>query len=345
MKKKIKMVMLTSTLILGVFGTAMAVSNYLSEYNRLYGTSASCTLCHTTGSALNATGLKFLNSGRDYASIAPASPPPAQDTVAPSVTAFVIPTTSETLTVAINAFAAQDNTTVTGFRLTETATKPASSGTGWSATPPAAYTFASAGTKTLYAWAKDAAGNISTSLNRTVAITLPTPTPTPTPTPPVAPEAMETWNNTWFKVVIRTKGVSVEGLELNQERDRAVGYLNITAWDPAQSIFQSTLYQHDQTSGVSHSISLPLVFVSGDSLNLVVSSQVTGTTPYGFTARIKGTKRNGVLKNAKIKTLGGYVVSTLAGDNTAADEDQQNMAQWLKIQGRIVPAAKVPALN
>ena len=35
------------------------------------------------------------------------------------------------------------------------------------------YAFASEGTKTLYGWAKDAAGNVSASLSDTVTITLP----------------------------------------------------------------------------------------------------------------------------------------------------------------------------
>ncbi|MDP2971222.1 MAG: OmpA family protein, partial [Deltaproteobacteria bacterium] len=47
----------------------------------------------------------------------------------------------------------------------------------WSTFAPSDYTFATEGTKTLYAWAKDAAGNVSTSLSANVTLTLPSPPP------------------------------------------------------------------------------------------------------------------------------------------------------------------------
>jgi C1A family cysteine protease len=95
------------------------------------------------------------------------------DSTPPTVTGFSIPSTATSLTVNITTFTATDNAGVTGYRLTESATAPSASASGWSATAPETYTFSSAGTKTLYAWAKDAAGNVSTSLSRVVGITLP----------------------------------------------------------------------------------------------------------------------------------------------------------------------------
>ena len=100
----------------------------------------------------------------------------AVDTTPPTVTAFSIPSTSSSLTVSITTFTATDNVGVTGYLLTETSSTPLSSDSGWSSTAPTSYTFSSAGAKTLYAWAKDAAGNISSSLNASVTITLPTTT-------------------------------------------------------------------------------------------------------------------------------------------------------------------------
>ena len=50
---------------------------------------------------------------------------------------------------------------------------PGPAAAGWSAGPPASYTVASTGSKALYAWAKDAAGNVSTSRSASVTITLP----------------------------------------------------------------------------------------------------------------------------------------------------------------------------
>jgi hypothetical protein len=95
------------------------------------------------------------------------------DALAPTVTAFVIPATWASLTVPITTFTATDNVAVTGYFLTESITTPLASDPGWLAAVPANFTFASVGPKTLYAWAKDAAGLVSTSLSASVVITLP----------------------------------------------------------------------------------------------------------------------------------------------------------------------------
>jgi hypothetical protein len=94
------------------------------------------------------------------------------DTTAPLVTAFVLPSTATSLTVGITSFTASDNVAVTGFLVNESSTKPSATAAGWVSSAPASYTFSSAGTKTLYAWAKDAAGNVSASMNDSVAITI-----------------------------------------------------------------------------------------------------------------------------------------------------------------------------
>ena len=95
--------------------------------------------------------------------------------VPPTVTAFTLPSTSSTLSVPITTFTATDNVGVTGYCVTLT---NSSSGCTWSGTEPASVTFPSTGTQTAYAWAKDAAGNISTSLSSSVNITIDTTPPT-----------------------------------------------------------------------------------------------------------------------------------------------------------------------
>ncbi|MEY6432515.1 DUF4082 domain-containing protein [Thioalkalicoccus limnaeus] len=100
------------------------------------------------------------------------TPPPPTDTTAPTVTAFTVPATASTLTVPITTFTATDNVGVTGYLVNESPTKPAATASGWTTTKPASYTFASAGSKTLYAWAKDAAGNVSASRSAGVTITM-----------------------------------------------------------------------------------------------------------------------------------------------------------------------------
>jgi hypothetical protein len=97
---------------------------------------------------------------------------PAGDATAPTVTAFTIPATSASLVVPISSFTATDNVGVTGYKLTTSVTKPLASGAGWTVNPPKNYTFPTAGTKTLRAWAKDAAGNVSAAMSDQVIITL-----------------------------------------------------------------------------------------------------------------------------------------------------------------------------
>lgn len=97
----------------------------------------------------------------------------APDTTAPQVTSFTMPATADYLVVNINTFSATDAAGVTGYLLTESAAAPLANDAGWTDTAPFFYTFATAGSKTLYAWVKDAAGNISNSLNGSVVITLP----------------------------------------------------------------------------------------------------------------------------------------------------------------------------
>ena len=194
---------------LGVFfifvliGTALATQAYMDNFNTQYGTLGTalntCALCHPAGGGNNAgnlnsyatdfaanahsfTAIENLDSDSDgFTNIVeinartfpgdPASFP--ADTIPPVVTAFTITPTSASLTVPILTFAATDNVAVTGYIVTEAATPaPAAAAAGWAATPPTSYTFASAGAKTLYAWAKDAAGNVSASLNDLVTITL-----------------------------------------------------------------------------------------------------------------------------------------------------------------------------
>ncbi|MEA5114176.1 MAG: Ig-like domain-containing protein, partial [Geobacteraceae bacterium] len=111
----------------------------------------------------------------------------ASDATAPTVNTFTLPTTATSLTVPITAFTATDEVGVTGYLVTESSTQPSATAIGWSTSAPSSFTFSSAGTKTAYAWAKDAAGNVSGSLSRTVTITLPdTTAPTVSITSPSA---------------------------------------------------------------------------------------------------------------------------------------------------------------
>jgi type II secretory pathway pseudopilin PulG len=95
------------------------------------------------------------------------------DTTAPIVTAFTIPSTSSSLTISDITFTASDTVGVTGYIVTESASTPNINDSDWTSSATTTFVFASEGTKTLYAWAKDAAGNISASASDSVVITLP----------------------------------------------------------------------------------------------------------------------------------------------------------------------------
>ncbi|NTW27546.1 MAG: hypothetical protein HGA36_04435 [Candidatus Moranbacteria bacterium] len=90
----------------------------------------------------------------------------------PLITAFVIPASSSSLTVPITTFTATDGILVTGFYVSQDSFAPALDDGAWIPEAPMAFTFATEGSKTLYAWVKDALGNISASATDSVVITL-----------------------------------------------------------------------------------------------------------------------------------------------------------------------------
>ncbi len=94
------------------------------------------------------------------------------DTTVPVVNTFTLPATATTLTVLVSAFTASDNVAVTGYLINKSVTPPAASAAGWTTTAPASVT-AVAGANTFYAWAKDAAGNVSAVKSAAVTVTLP----------------------------------------------------------------------------------------------------------------------------------------------------------------------------
>jgi hypothetical protein len=210
MRLKVLGALLVVGLVLGVSGIAFATNSYKTQFNTRYGTTGSaidqCILCHSAnpGTLSNLSGNRYgvdlqntiVNTGAiNFASVESldsdgdgfsniveinartfpgnaASKPSASDTTPPTVSGFTIPATSTSLTVSITAFAATDNVAVTGLMVTESATKPLATAAGWTATAPTSHTFASGGTKTLYAWAKDGAGNVSASRSASVVITV-----------------------------------------------------------------------------------------------------------------------------------------------------------------------------
>jgi hypothetical protein len=215
-KSKINILLLGLVLAMGVFSYSFGSNSFMTPFNNANGTTYNCGVCHTTASgsssARNAFGADWANAslgnhsytitvalasrdsdGDGFSNIVeiqantnPGSstsfPTTGADTTRPIVGGFTIPATSSSLTVPITGVTASDNVLVTGYLFTETSGVPAANAAGWSASPPASYVFASAGAKTLYAWARDAAGNVSNNVvSRTVTISTTTGGGTGTP--------------------------------------------------------------------------------------------------------------------------------------------------------------------
>jgi hypothetical protein len=93
------------------------------------------------------------------------------DAVVPTITSFSVLPTAGSLTVSVTSFSATDNIAVTGYKLTESSSVPNPDEAGWSVVPLTWYTFSSGGSKVLYAWAKDEAGNVSQNKNVLINLT------------------------------------------------------------------------------------------------------------------------------------------------------------------------------
>jgi len=127
--------------------------------------------------------------------------PPAADTAAPVVT-FALPATATSLTVPVASLSATDNVAVTGYLVNKIATPPAASAAGWTAAAPASVT-AVAGSNTFYAWAKDAAGNVSAVKSASVTVTIAPAADTTLPTLTISALANGSYTN---KVTLNISG-------------------------------------------------------------------------------------------------------------------------------------------
>ncbi|TDO02665.1 cadherin domain-containing protein [Sunxiuqinia elliptica] len=186
---------------------------------------------------------------------------PAQnlDTSSPVISAFTIPESSNYQTVAVTNLIASDNVGVTGYLLTESSTAPSASDNGWSEAVPSTYSFTSMGIQTLYAWAKDAAGNISESLSASVNIII---------LPPESAFSEYLFEENSGSIVIdsqgsndgtlineenRITGINGQGLEFSQTGhinlgqsfgDNVTDKLTLSAWikpDAAQNTYQGII--------------------------------------------------------------------------------------------------------
>jgi hypothetical protein len=94
------------------------------------------------------------------------------DTTAPAVSAFSIPESSSNRTVDLSAATFTCTGSPTGYMVWESADAPLASNVSFTASAPTSYAFDSDGNKTLYAFCRDLAGNVSaTGVSDTVVVT------------------------------------------------------------------------------------------------------------------------------------------------------------------------------
>ena len=127
------------------------------------------------------------NAGESDAFVAKISSESSSDTTAPSgsltINSGASYTNSTTVTVTLSA---TDSTGVTGYYLSDSSSTPSASDSGWTSVTSTtsysgsvSYTLSSGeGSKTIYAWYKDAAGIVSSTANATITLDTTAPTVT-----------------------------------------------------------------------------------------------------------------------------------------------------------------------
>lgn len=94
--------------------------------------------------------------------------------VPPLISNFAMPPTIDSHTIPVTALTATDNDAVAGWMLTESGQGPSTDDPGWLSAKPVKYVIGSNGVKTIYAYVKDASGNVSAPRSANVSVTLPT---------------------------------------------------------------------------------------------------------------------------------------------------------------------------
>ena len=346
MTKKARFVLLTLVLTLGIFVTARGVyayPSYLTDYNNTFGTSVSCSLCHVNSppdKTLTPTGTTFKNSGNNVCSIAPAligkcAPAPVISSFAAtpgSITSGQSSTLSWALSGGAPTTLGIDNGVGSVFGSSSKAVTPGATTT---------YTLT--------------ASNSAASVTKSVIVTVTAESPTPPSTGTISMPDMAIWMGKWFKITIKNAGYYVgassngnpairnvatsddnEVQEISSDFNSVAGYLKFWSSDTNQNILQADLYEPDGNGGW---ITEPLSFhyIGGSDLDFLCWSQVTGDFSLGLTARIHGNDRNGVLRSASFKTLGGYYFEI---DNTLTPPEY--WAGGFSMNGTLIQESKVP---
>ncbi|MBJ6725068.1 MBG domain-containing protein [Geomesophilobacter sediminis] len=159
-------------------GSAGATGYLLQEGNVTPGANAAGWSASAPGSyAFSGYGVKtlcaFVKDGAGNVSPGACSQVNVIRNTLPVIGWFSMPASAASRTVAINRFTGFSRAGITGYLVTESATPPAVSNAGWSATAPASFTFSGDGARTAYAWVKDGAGYVSAATSANVTVVIP----------------------------------------------------------------------------------------------------------------------------------------------------------------------------
>jgi hypothetical protein len=264
------------------------------------------------------------------------------DMTPPTVTSFTVPAVSATLVVPVTSFSATDNVVVSGYQVNESATAPLPTAAGWSASPPVAYTFATIGDKTLYAWAKDAAGNVSASMNAPLTI------PPLDTTPPSVTEFTIPASSSTFTVAITTlsatDNVAVTGYLVNESA--ATPSLAAVGWSaiaPASYTFTTTgnktlhAWVRDAAGNVSAD-SRAVVSLTSDGPILIVSSE---SNPFSsYYAEIIRTEGLNAFAETDISLLTSQMLAAydvvILGEISLTTPQATLLSSWVNAGGKLI---------
>jgi len=238
------------------------------------------------------------------------------DATPPVVTTFTMPATATSRTVPVT-LAATDAVGVTGYLISESSSTPLAGSAGWLATKPTSFTFAGSGARTAYAWAKDAAGNVSAVVSAKVTITLPDAT-APTVTAFTMPATAKS-----LTVPITTftgsDNIGVTGYMVTQSSTRPSA--SATGWTstrPLNLTFSATgvrtayAWTKDAAGNIS-AYKSATVIVDGTAPVITSYSPTGGTYYLGATIRITANATDAIAMSQIKVSVNSVLKSTVSG--------------------------------
>jgi hypothetical protein len=149
---------------------------------------------------------------------------------------------------------------------------------------------------------------------------------------------MGQWIGTWFSVKGALKGSTFSTPDSKFLVDKVVGngYIHIWSWDPDTKELHYDHYEYIKSEGKWESYTGKLHFFAGTDLKFLFSYNNTAENfVSAFTGVIEGKVKNGILKSATIKSLGGYYTEVY-DDNTMYSTGLQTLT------GKMINESKVP---